>query len=397
MTLRRIDTRTAPSLAIATYIWLDGTTPTQEEPTLTQQTRAKTRVIEVWDSEDGVPVPNLPNWSFDGSSTGQATGQNSDCILKPVHYVLDPFQKEGLGFLVLCEVLDAEGQPHVSNTRSRLTTILNEGAAKTEGWFGFEQEYFLYYPDGENRGATNGLIMGWPGDTEPAPQGPYYCGTGAENVVGREIAMRHLRYCMEAGLLIYGLNAEVALGQWEFQVGHRGLSSDTDEANALIASDHLWLARYILDRVAEAYGLAVSYDPKPRQGDWNGSGLHTNFSTWATREPNQGRNELGIPKNIATIIDALGETHKEHMAVYGVGNEARMTGEHETCNYNEFEYGDADRGASIRIPRDVMTNGCGYIEDRRPAANADPYLVTRQLLATSCGFWISVPPSALLN
>ena len=394
MSIRKIESSN-PNLAIAEYIWIDSV----------GGLRSKSRVIEVWENEEsgGIPIPNLPEWSFDGSSTEQATGSDSDCLLKPVHYVLDPLQKTSLGYLVLCEVYQGNGVAHATNTRSKLMNIFNSGAAKAEGWFGFEQEYFLYHPDITNRGAENGSIMGWPNPLindvdEPAAQGPYYCGVGSENVIGREIANKHLQACMEAGILICGLNAEVALGQWEFQVGYRGLSSDGDEANAVIVSDHLWLARFILNRIAEEYKVAVSYAPKPLKGDWNGSGMHTNFSTWATRDPNQQRTDSGLPVNIAALIDSLADTHMEHMALYGDGNQDRMTGLHETCKYDEFKFGDAHRGCSIRVPRQVMLKGYGYIEDRRPAANADPYVVSAKLLATSCGLWIgSTTENELLN
>lgn len=380
--MRLINGDTKPLLATAEYIWLDGNNP--------QEIRSKTKVIEIFPTEDSqqLPVPMLTDWSFDGSSTIQAEGNNSDCFLKPVHYVLDPFQK-GANYLVLCEVYKDKETPHETNTRAYLRQVLESGGSKSEGLFGFEQEYFLYRPDHYDRGLKPHNIIGWRNTgTDPHPQGHYYCGVGSDNVEGREIANEHLRLCMEAGLLICGLNAEVALGQWEFQIGYRDFQSDDDVANGLIASDHLIFARYILQRLCEKYDLAVEYHPKPIKGDWNGSGLHTNFSTWATREKGQGRTSEGIPSNIQALIDLLEPVHKEHMELYGIGNEERLTGLHETCSHTEFKSGGSDRGASIRIPIGVLESGYGYLEDRRPSSNADPYLVSGKLLATASGLWI---------
>jgi len=389
--LRVIDQGAKPITATAEYIWLDGNYP--------QEIRSKTKVIEVYPtSENQLPVPNLSNWGFDGSSTKQASGSDSDCILQPVHYVLDPFQR-GANYLVMCEVYNGDGiTPHETNTRSYLRTVLDSGGAKAEGLFGFEQEYFFYKHDPTHRGLKKSSALGWPDNgLEPSEQGPYYCAVGSQNVAGRDLANKHLKLCMDSGILICGLNAEVALGQWEFQIGHRGLEGDTEPASALIASDHLIFARYILQRLCEESGVSVCLDPKPIKGDWNGSGLHTNFSTWATREVNQKRNEEGIPVNIAELIARLSETHQEHIEVYGVGNEERLTGDHETCSYKEFRSGGADRGASIRIPIGVVNSGHGYIEDRRPASNADPYLVTAKLLATACGLWLPVHGASLVE
>jgi len=341
---------------IAEYIWLDGTLPTKE-------LRSKTRVLEL-DESKPVEPKSFPVWSFDGSSTNQAEGNDSDLLLRPAQVVKDPIRGEG-NYLVLCEVLNPDGTPHATNTRSLLRTIIEESAKDSELWFGFEQEYTLF---------SGQKPLGWPDNGYPAPQGPFYCGVGSDKVYGREIVERHTQVCLKAGLMIYGTNAEVMPGQWEFQIGYRGVKSD--KCDAFTFCDHLWIARWLLHRVAEEYNVKVSFDNKPIKGDWNGAGCHTNFSTRAMRDPSTG---------IATIndaIEALSKKQREHVTLYGYGLGDRLTGEHETCSIDEFRAGVADRGASIRIPAQVEMEKCGYLEDRRPGANCDPYLVSARLIAT---------------
>lgn len=341
----------------AEYIWLDGTKPTQ-------QLRSKTRIIKHDPNTDG--LAQFPEWNFDGSSTQQAGGDNSDCLLKPVCFVDDPIR--GDGYLVLCEVLNADGSPHASNTRAILREILANGGQQHEPWLGFEQEYTLF----------NGTKpLGWPEQGEPAPQGPYYCGTGTALIYGRSLVEDHMHACLDAGIMFYGINAEVMPGQWEFQVGYRGF---TDEpGDALTVCDHRNLALWLLHRLAEEHNIIVNIDNKPVKGDWNGAGCHTNFSTKAMRDPQAGQ------QAIADAIPALKAKHAKHISIYGHNLNERLTGMHETCSINEFRSGTADRGASIRIPQHVSQKGCGYIEDRRPGANADSYLIAAQLIATIAG------------
>ncbi|MEM9379236.1 MAG: glutamine synthetase beta-grasp domain-containing protein [Planctomycetota bacterium] len=341
----------------AEYIWLDGNQPTQ---TL----RSKTRVLP---SVDGaLPDPrDLPLWSFDGSSTNQAAGGDSDLLLEPVAVVGDPI-RGARHFLVMTEVLDPDGTPHSTNQRARLAEVLRAGAGEQQPWIGFEQEYTLF--DGQRP-------LGWPEGGYPAPQGPFYCGVGTGRVFGRDLVEAHGRACLDAGLMLYGINAEVMPGQWEFQIGYRGVAGET--ADPLTVSDHLWLSRWLLQRLGEDAGIGVSFENKPVKGDWNGAGAHTNFSTRAMREP-------GGVAAIEDAISLLGARHDAHIAAYGAGLGERLTGLHETCSIDEFRGGVADRGASIRIPRHVAEQGNGYLEDRRPGANCDPYVVSRMLLETVC-------------
>jgi glutamine synthetase len=319
------------------YIWLDGYTP---EPNL----RSKTKVINF--TKEDFTISDLPMWTFDGSSTKQAEGIDSDCLLKPVKMIKDPQRKNG--YLVLCEVLNPDETPHTSNMRSKIVDDSNL-------WLGFEQEFFIY---------KKGVPLGH-SEVSLRPQGEYYCGIGHENVSGRDIIEHHLDVCISAGLNMTGINAEVALGQWEYQVMGKG---------TLEACDQLIISRYLLNRLSETYGVSIEYHPKPLgDTDWNGSGMHTNFSTKLMRE--EGGKEL-----FDEIFRVLKSNHQKHIEVYGSDNEKRLTGKHETQSIDKFSWGISDRGASIRIPQSTVKNGWrGYLEDRRPASNACPYKIAKQL------------------
>ncbi len=348
-------------LSQVTYIWIDGTSPTQ---TL----RSKVKVIPL--TQESYNPIDFPQWSFDGSSTYQATGHDSDLILQPVRIVDDPILGEG-NYLALCEVLNPDGSPHISNKRTRLVQLMEHGGNVYQPWLGFEQEYTLF------RGQQP---LGWPDRGYPAPQGPFYCGVGADEVFGRHLVEEHAQACIDAGLMLYGTNAEVMPGQWEFQIGYRGI--DSESADPVTVSDHLWLARWLLYRIGEEYDITAKLHPKPVKGDWNGAGKHTNFSTKAMRDPKTGMEAIN------QAIDALEKVHDKHIAVYGHDLELRLTGKHETAHMSEFIAGVGNRGASVRIPRPVATKGYGYIEDRRPGANANPYEVAAVLVETICGIHI---------
>ena len=322
------------------YLWLDGYKPTQ---TL----RGKTEIVEDFSGK----LEDCPMWSFDGSSTRQAEGGSSDCLLKPVAIYPDPVRRNG--FIVMTEVLNADGSPHESNGRATIDDDDNDF------WFGFEQEYFLWDPE------TN-LPLGFPKDQ--TPQGQFYCSVGGKNTFGREVMDRHLDICLDAGINVEGTNAEVAAGQWEFQTFAKGAKK---------AGDEMWVARYLLERLAEEYGLGIEYHPKPLgPTDWNGSGMHANFSNTLLRT-------CGSKETYEAVCEAFRPVVKEHIDVYGAYNDQRLTGEHETQSIHEFSYGVSDRGASIRIPIMTVEKGWkGWLEDRRPASNGDPYKIAGRIIKT---------------
>jgi glutamine synthetase len=338
----------------AEYIWLDGAEPTKK-------LRSKTRILEL-KQNGNTSVSDFPEWSYDGSSTYQAPGDKSDLVLRPCSFVLDPIRGPG-NYLVMCEVFHVDGNPVASNTRAPLRLMLESSNRDLDVWMGYEQEYTLFH---------EGRPLGWPKVGYPQPQGPYYCGVGADRVFGREIVEEHTKLCLDAGIHIFGTNAEVMPAQWEFQIGFRGVLDE--KADPLICSDHLWLARWLLHRVAESFDVVANFDNKPVKGDWNGAGNHTNFSTAAMRD------EKGGWEAIQKLVTVLETRHKKHIENYGHALNERLTGLHETCDINTFRSGPSDRGASIRIPLAVAKNRCGYIEDRRPGANCDPYVVASLLV-----------------
>jgi len=321
---------------IIEYVWIDSN----------EQLRSKARVLL-----DDVSMP--PNWNFDGSSTGQASGIDSEIILVPRSMFNDPFRKNN-NKMVMCDTYYPNGEPLPGNNRHKANLIFNKYLTE-EPWFGLEQEYF---------------IMDMPVGV-PNTLGLYYCGVGYGNAHGRHIAEDHLARCIEAGIKISGINAEVSPCQWEFQIG---------PCVGIEQGDHMWMARYILNRVSELHKVTINYHTKPLQGDWNGSGCHANFSTKNMREGIVGKQGIDF---IYESIHKLSLKHNEHMKVYGSGNELRMTGKNETSDFNTFTYGVANRGKSIRIGNETEKNGKGYFEDRRPSSTCDPYLVTSKLVETT--------------
>lgn len=331
-----------------TYIWIDGTG---------ERLRNKTRTL---DSEPK-SIKDIPEWNFDGSSTYQSIGSNSDMYLVPVSMFRDPFTLDP-NKLVLCEVLTYNREPADTNHRAHCKKVMNMVKEHCM-WFGMEQEYTLLGVDGHP--------FSWPSGGYPAPQGPYYCGVGADSAFGRDIVECHYKACLYAGVNICGTNAEVMPSQWEYQVG---------PCEGIEMGDQLWVSRFLLHRVSEDFGVVVTFDPKPMKGNWNGAGCHTNVSTKQMRE------EGGL-QYIEKAIEKLRKKHAEHIKVYdpqgGEDNKRRLTGLHETSSIHDFSFGVANRGSSIRIPRQVGEEKKGYFEDRRPAANCDPYSVTAAI-ATTC-------------
>lgn len=324
------------------YVWLD----------INNNPRSKTRVITEKLSKDNLEIPI---WTFDGSSTGQAEGKYSEVLIKPCAAFPDPF-RGGDCILALCETYNTDMTPHASNTRNNASKLFEKYASE-EPLFGIEQEFFL---------EKNGTILAFTNETnKPKNQGDYYCGNG-ENAIGRTFIDAAFKRCIMAGLKVTGYNAEVAPSQWEIQICADGIN----------AADQIIMMRYILNRTAELHNISINLHPKPLEGDnWNGSGCHVNFST------NKMREQHGYTE-IMECIQKLEKNHSKHMKDYGEDNDKRMTGSCETSGYDIFTYGVGDRSASVRIPISTHKTKSGYLEDRRPASNMDPYLVTSLILET---------------
>ena len=350
---------------VAEYIWLGGKNELRS--------KSKTMNIPVTQEEVGkrdimkeiLSVSLYEDWNYDGSSTFQMSGKDSEVIIKPVAVYLDPFRKAPNVF-VLCDTYYPDDKPMPSNHRYEANKIFNQ-KQELVPMYGLEQEFFLMRTSKKMHPTQiSTKPLGWKKENTE-PQGQYYCSSGSNNAFGRDIAEQAYHLCLEANLTVSGMNAEVAPGQWEIQIG---------PCVGINAGDQMVVARYILNRVAELHNVQVNLEPKPVKGDWNGSGCHVNFSTKSMRDS-------GGIKVIMEAIEKLSKVHEEHMKVYGTGNEERMTGEHETAKYDEFTYGVANRGASVRIPRTTEKNGKGYFEDRRPSSNMDPYLVTSKIFETT--------------
>ncbi|CAN1228544.1 Glutamine synthetase cytosolic isozyme 2 [Linum perenne] len=317
--LLNLDLSDSTEKIIAEYIWVGGTG---------MDLRSKARTLSGPVSDPS----KLPKWNYDGSSTGQAPGKDSEVILYPQAIFRDPFRR-GKHILVMCDAYTPAGEPIPTNKRCAAAKVFsNPEVEAEEPWFGIEQEYTLLQRDVK-------WPLGWPIGGYPGPQGPYYCSVGADKAFGRD----------------------------EFQVG---------PSVGISAGDEVWVARYILERITEIAGVVLSFDPKPIQGDWNGAGAHTNYSTKSMRK--DGGYEV-----IKKAIEKLGLKHAEHIAAYGEGNDRRLTGRHETADINTFLWGVANRGASIRVGRETEKEGKGYFEDRRPASNMDPYVVSSMIAETT--------------
>jgi glutamine synthetase len=327
---------------ILEYLWLDGS----------GNRRSKTRIVKF----DILKVDEIPIWNCDGSSTGQANSDgNTEVILVPSKYFFNPLINHNdvncNSFIVLCETFDINMMPLPSNHRAKAVKIFNKGLHE-EPWFGIEQEYIMIHKNYTNAAEC----LEW----------RHYCGTQLDSVE-RIVAEEHMASCLKAHIKYAGLNSEVTQGQWEYQVG---------PCEGIEAADHLTVANFLLERIAEKHNVVISYHPK-LYADKNGTGCHTNFSTSRTRC------EDGI-EEIHHCMEKLKYKHTRHIAVYGEANDKRLTGIHETSSYNNFSFGVGTRNTSVRIPTQVEKDGCGYFEDRRPAANCDPYQVTSIIFQTCC-------------
>lgn len=328
--------------AILEYVWIDAKS----------KLRSKIQINYI---DQYKPIgKQLELWSCDGSSTGQKeTSSDSEVYLQPVVYYKNPFyQTNILAYLILCESVNINREPLPSDTLSIARLMFEKIKYPKEVWFGFEQEYVMY---------KDGRLLGWPLEGEPEKQGKYYCGVGSDRTFGRQLVDEHLQYCLYAGINLCGINQEVLPGQWEYQIGIcKGISGVYE----------LWIARYIMERLSEKYNIVISYEPKPVEGDWNGSGLHTNFSTQNMRENYD---------YIIKAINSLEKYHNELITVCG-DNTKRLKGTHETSKIDVFTFGVGDRTASVRIPKTTFNNKKGYIEYRVPASDADPALIVAKML-----------------
>jgi glutamine synthetase len=311
--------------------------------------RSKTRIINT--TGYNLKLNHIPNWNYDGSSTYQALTESSEVILYPVKIYPDPFTKKGK--IVLCKTSDPLCSVHIAEE-------IFSNSSDTYPMFGLEQEFFII-------NNTTEKPVGWPINGEPRSQGDYYCSVGAGCAFGRDYLSECLDKLLEMNVPITGMNYEVAPGQAEFQVCDIGI----DAAHGMI------ILRYVLARVGEKYNYSIDYDPKPVKGNWNGSGCHVNFSTKKMRHS-------GGYNVIMDCMKYLNGTHIDDLKLYGVGNEKRLTGKHETSGMDNFTYGVANRSTSVRIPTQTEKHRKGYFEDRRPGSNIDPYLVTANIYKVCC-------------
>ena len=248
---------------------------------------------------------------------------------KPVSTFHDPI-RGGDNILVMCEVLNVDMTPHASNTRAGCLAAA-ENFAEFEPMFGLEQEYTFYEQsyDSLKYGQPLGFLL-----LVIQHLKEVIIAELEQMKFMEETYQKNMRqHAWQLGLEISGTNAEVMPGQWEFQIGPVGAPE---------IGDHIWVARWLLYRIAEDYNISATLDPKPVKGDWNGAGMHTNFSTKQMRED-------GGYDAIIAGCEALGKNAELHVKNYGSGIEDRLTGDHETQKYDTFSYGVSDRGASIRI------------------------------------------------
>ena len=338
-------------ITVCEYIWLDGR----------GGLRSKTRVLALpLDFHPSSP-DLLPIWNYDGSSTEQANPDgNTEVLLKPVFSCLDPLRPDINAIIVLCETFEtSEGEPLPTNyrniwSRNAQTVTCTTNSTSCEPWFGIEQEYTIFFTGAAGKGPITNA------------GGQHYCGTSID-IRERSIVEEHFMACLDAGLTVSGINAEVATRQWEFQIG---------PVLGVAAADQTYVARFLLERIAEKYDAWISYHPKLAP-DANGQGCHINFSTKQMRETG------GIDVIMASM-EKLRDKHKEHISIYGEHNHLRLTGHHETSSMDTFSYGKGTRNTSIRIPNQTVKDGCGYFEDRRPAANVELYGATWKIYETCC-------------
>ncbi len=333
------------------YIWVGGNS----------ELRSKVKVEYVYDLDKWIlndNIEKIPIWNFDGSSTNQATGHNSEVIIKPCKLYHNSYSKGfDKSYYVICDTYTPEMKPHPTNTRFKADLSFLKNLDE-KPLFGIEHEFFVL---DEKSKRPLGFEL-----EDPPQQGPYYCSVGCGNAKGRKFLDECLSEAVITGIKVTGSNLEVCPGQMEIQICNYGID----------AGDDSLMLKYLLSKIGETHSYIIEWNAKPLKGDWNGSGCHVNFSTEKMRAEN-GYSE------IMNAIWNLSERHQEHIEIYGDDNFNRLTGNHETSDINNFTYGLADRGCSIRIPKSTFMNLKGYFEDRRPSSSCDLYLVTSKIFETS--------------
>ena len=324
------------------YVWLDGV----------GEIRSKTRVLPI----STVKEEKIPVWNYDGSSTYQRHTSDSEVKINPKKQYVDPIRGSP-HCIVLCETNDR------ACTRTLARKIF-QAAEPYQPMFGLEQEFFIRHLEKEH---TFGIDL-------PSYENSY-CSMGAQKCFAGLFIEKVMKDALSCGIHLTGFNWEVAPGQAEFQVCSYGLE----------AADDLILLRYILQKRGEEYNYEILLHPKLIEG-WNGSGLHANFSTQSMREKG------GLEVIMETLVK-LEKTHTADQKLFGEDNQLRLTGKCETSDYKNFTWGIASRDTSIRIPQETDEKGYGYFEDRRPGANANPYLVTANLFKVACLDGISLSES----
>nr|CAH7745052.1 unnamed protein product [Callosobruchus chinensis] len=310
-----------------TYLWIDHTG---------ENLRSKTRTLDFSPST----YKEVPIWNFNGFHTMKAPKEKSDYYLVPVSLYNDPIRR-GANKIVLCETFDADEKPCKTNHRQKCVEALNK-VCDHEVYIGFEQDYYIMGSDGRP--------FGWPPMGEPISDRQYYASMCT--VIGREITECIYRALLYAGVNVYSDCAEPAPSQWELKTnGERGVKP----------ADDMWFSRWLMQRIAEDFGLCISFQPfvSPR---WSKSGLHVTYSTKKMRD-NDGM------KYIQETIKKLEKCHTEMLKIYK-----------STYLGDKFTSGIGDRTASVRIPKIVADKKKGFIEDRRPAGNADPYKIMEALI-----------------
>jgi glutamine synthetase len=333
---------------IVEYIWLDSD----------YNFRSKTRILS---RKLVVDICQIPEWNYDGSSTNQASTEKSEIVLKPVFLCNDPFRYNNHK-IVYCGTYDLSGVPLSNNHFDRADDVFHFiNTCHYRPWFGMEQEFVIL-------DESTGLPINY----DENDDSKHYCSIDNYSKRERDIMEDFMKRAMHSELNICGINAEVSPGQWEFQIG---------PCEGITIGHHVMMARYILSRVAHRFSCRIDYSPKPLGENKNGSGCHVNYSTTFTRLGDEKRSGLDF---IYKYIESLSKVHSEMIKCYGDENEKRLSGNCETAHYNEFTHSVGGRNTSIRIANNVFIKKCGYFEDRRPAANCDPYLVSSLMFYHTC-------------